>query len=70
MIHEFIKSHHPEELKSYEMAKINNKEWRKKKQYIIYSFLRVSSIDVGQSIDVRDPNFVWNVGTIKRLKIS
>ncbi|CAK62085.1 unnamed protein product (macronuclear) [Paramecium tetraurelia] len=62
MIHEFIKSHHPEELKTYEMAKISNKEWRKKKQ--------VQSIDVGQQIDVRDPNFVWNVGTIKRLKIS
>lgn len=47
MIHEFIKSHHPEELKTYEMDKIKNKEWRKKKQYNYIIIFRVSSIDVG-----------------------
>lgn len=31
---------------------------------------RVKKLEVGERIDVRDPNYIWNVGIIKRIKIS
>lgn len=31
---------------------------------------RVSKLEVGEKLDVRDPNYVWKVATIKRLKVS
>ena len=30
----------------------------------------VKSFDVGIKIDVRDPNYIWKVGTIKRMKMA
>ena len=37
---------------------------------IIYNLNRVKNFEVGEKLDVRDPNYVWKIGTIKRLKVS
>ncbi len=39
----------------------------KRKQKVNFVLLRIKKAEVGDLIDVRDPNFVWCVGIVKRL---
>lgn len=48
------------------IRKKNNKLQNELKKFFLIYF-RIKNVEVGDLIDVRDPNFVWCIGVIKRV---
>lgn len=71
LISDFIERFQPEETDDHHKRIVACRNWSDSKQYkAIYRSLK--TIDVGQKLDVRDPNYIWCSATVIRLisKIS